>query len=129
MSTATVRVVLVTAATMFFAGSIAAAQQPGGLQPGGVSFGFALGTAVPTGYTVDVPSDIGPHVQLSSSWQRSARWAWRGDLLAQMLSGAAAEPSCVPGSVCRGFAIHPDQVYSGTLSAEFRPFAATPLSA
>ncbi len=125
MPTSFVRVVLAAAALSMWA-SVIAAQQPVGGQPRRISFGLALGATVPTGYVVDMPGDIGLHVQLSSSWQRSARFAWRGDLLAQLLSGAAVQPSCVPGNVCRGFAIHPDQVYSGTVSAEFRPLAAAP---
>jgi hypothetical protein len=124
MPTSSVRAVLAAALSIW--ASVIAAQQPIGGQPRRVSFGLAVGATVPTGHAVDVPGDIGPHLQLSSSWQRSARFAWRGNLLAEMLSGAGVEPSCVPGSACRGFAIHPDQVYSGTVSAEFRPLAAAP---
>lgn len=118
MPIGSVRLALRTAAALFAMSTVLAAQQPRR-----VRITFALGTTVPTGYVVDVPTDIGAHVQLGAAWYRSPRFAFRADMLAQMLSGAAAEPSCIPGGVCRGFAFHPDQVYSGTVSAEFRPFA------
>lgn len=41
-------------------------------------------------------------------------------------SSAVATPSCVPGAACRGYALHPDQVYSAALSAELRLFGALP---
>ena len=125
MPTASVRLALLAATAMYASGSVVAAQANGG-RPSRLGFGVALGTTVLTGYVVAVPGDFGLHAQLGGLWHRSARLAFRGDVSAGMLSGAVAEPSCVPGSVCRGFAIHPDQVYSDTLSAEFRPLAATP---
>jgi hypothetical protein len=73
-----------------------------------------------------MPGDIGIHARLDGVWTRSARLAVRAELAAGMLSGAAAEPSCVPGTSCRGYALHPDQTYSLTASAEYRPLSAVP---
>ena len=86
MPTSSVRVVL-AAAALSMCTSMIAAQQPVGEQPRRISFGFALGTTVPTGYAVDMPDDIGLHLQLSSSWQRSARFSLRS------LCGQAMRPS------------------------------------
>jgi hypothetical protein len=93
---------------------------------GSVGFGVALGTAIPSGYALNMPGDMGPNVQLTAMSRRSAKLAFRADARAQMLSGASVIPSCVPGTQCRGYALHPDQVYSLTTAAELRPFDATP---
>jgi hypothetical protein len=81
-----------------------------------------LGPTIPNGYRADLPRDLGVHAELSAAWYRWRAFALRLDGVAQMLAGEAAEPSCVPGTVCKTFVPHPDQVYSATLSAEFRPF-------
>ena len=88
--------------------------------------GIALGTTVPNGYALNMPGDIGIHARVDGVWARSPSLAVRGELAAGMLSGAGAEPSCVPGTSCRGYALHPDQTYSATAALEVRPFAAAP---
>src|SRR5215207_9988930 len=93
---------------------------------GRLGFGAALGTAIPSGYTLSMPGDMGASVQLSAVSRRTAARAFRVDARALMLSGAGATPSCVPDTPCRGYALHPDQVYSLTTAAELRPFDAAP---
>ena len=96
------------------------------VEPRSLGFGIALGTTIPSGYRLNMPDDLGVHAQMTVVWSRSSRLALRGDVRAHMLSGAVAIPSCIPSVPCRGFAIHPDQVYSLTASAETRPLISLP---
>ena len=88
---------------------------------GRVRTGIALGMTIPSGYQIDMPGDFGLHALVSAAWYRRATTAIRVDGFAQMLPGAKEIPSCIPGRVCTTVVPHPNQVYSATVSAEFRP--------
>lgn len=88
--------------------------------------GVSLGPSLLGDYALHGASGFGIHAQISGLWRSSPRVTVRADGMAQMLPGAAAEPSCIPGAPCRGYALQPDQLYSASLGAEVRPFGAVP---
>lgn len=99
--------------------------QDAGRQSRSFTVGIAAGATIPNGPAMDLPADMGVHAQVSTTWNRSARLSFRGDLRAQVLSHAVAVADCIPNVPCGGIAaFHPEQVYSVAVSTEFRPFSA-----
>ena len=105
--------------TLAAAGDLSAQVAP--TSGGGVRIGLAAGTTVPTGYQVNLPSELGYHAQLSAVFGGSGNVALRIDGLANVLSAMVAIPSCPESATeCGTYVPHPDQVYSATASAELR---------
>ena len=95
--------------------------QAGPVNSTGFRIGLAAGTTVPTGYQVNLPSELGYHAQLSAVFGPSNNVAVRIDGLANVLSAMVAIPSCPESATaCGAYVPHPDQVYSLTASAELR---------